>query len=175
MVGGNLQATWNSGSLRAWFNAKADFIIAWKPYYYDISIYVDMGVSYTYHVFGTHHITVELGANLHIWGPEFTGIAHIHLWIISFDVRFGNSAAQAPTPIDWKTFKNSFLPADSDICSIAVKEGLVRKVNQDDKLDLGIINPKDFCLVTNSVIPDQKSCLSTIRKLSHFRYRNRWS
>ncbi|HAT12815.1 MAG TPA: hypothetical protein DCS91_03735 [Microcoleaceae bacterium UBA11344] len=157
MVGGNLQATWNSGSLRAWFNAKADFIIAWKPYYYDISIYVDMGVSYTYHVFGTHHITVELGANLHIWGPEFTGIAHIHLWIISFDVRFGNSAAQAPTPIDWKTFKNSFLPADSDICSIAVKEGLVRKVNQDDKLDLGIINPKDFCLVTNSVIPAKKA------------------
>ncbi|PAX59976.1 hypothetical protein CK510_04265 [Brunnivagina elsteri CCALA 953] len=153
MVGANLQATWNSGPLKAWFNAKADFIIAWKPYYYDISIYVNMGVSYTFHLFGTHHITVELGADLHIWGPEFTGIAHIHLWIVSFDVRFGNSAAQAPTPIDWKTFKNSFLPADSDICSIAVKEGLVRKVNQDDKLDLGIINPKNFCLVTNSVIP----------------------
>jgi hypothetical protein len=153
MAGGHLQATWNSGPLSAWFNAGADFLMSWKPYHYDISIYVDMGVSYTFHFFGTHHITVQLGADLHIWGPEFTGIAHIHLWIISFDVSFGSSASQAPTAIDWNEFKTSFLPAADAICTIAVKEGLVRKVNQDDKTDLGIINPKDLCLVTNSVIP----------------------
>lgn len=153
MAGGHLQATWNSGPLSAWFNAGADFLMSWKPYHYDISIYVDMGVSYTFHFFGTHHITVQLGADLHIWGPEFTGIAHIHLWIISFDVRFGSSASQSPKAIDWNEFKTSFLPAADAICSITVQEGLVRKVNQDDKTDLGIINPKDFCLVTNSVIP----------------------
>jgi hypothetical protein len=153
MAGGHLQATWNSGPLSAWFNAGADFLMSWKPYHYDISIYVDMGVSYTFHFFGTHHITVQLGADLHIWGPEFTGTAHIHLWIISFDVSFGSSASQAPTAIDWNEFKTSFLPAADAICTIAVKEGLVRKVNQDDKTDLGIINPKDLCLVTNSVIP----------------------
>lgn len=153
MAGGHLQATWNSGPLSAWFNAGADFLMSWKPYHYDISIYIDMGVSYTFHFFGTHHITVQLGADLHIWGPEFTGIAHIHLWIISFDVSFGSSASQAPTAIDWNEFKTSFLPAADAICTIAVKEGLVRKVNQDDKTDLGIINPKDLCLVTNSVIP----------------------
>ncbi len=153
MAGGHLQTTWNSGSLSAWFNAGADFLMSWKPYHYDISIYVDMGVSYTFQFFGTQHITVELGANLHIWGPEFTGIAQIHLWIISFDVRFGSSASQAPTAINWNEFKNSFLPANDAICSIAVKDGLVRKVNQDDKTDLGVINPKNFCLVTNSIIP----------------------
>lgn len=153
MAGGHLQATWNSGPLSAWFNAGADFLMSWKPYHYDISIYIDMGVSYTFHFFGTHHITVQLGADLHIWGPEFTGIAHIHLWIISFDVSFGSSASQAPKAIDWNEFKTSFLPAADAICSITVQEGLVRKVNQDDKTDLGIINPKDFCLVTNSVIP----------------------
>ncbi|MCZ8049973.1 MULTISPECIES: DUF6603 domain-containing protein [unclassified Microcystis] len=157
MAGGHLQATWNSGPLSAWFNAGADFLMSWKPYHYDISIYVDMGVSYTFHFFGTHHITVQLGADLYIWGPEFTGIAHIHLWIISFDVRFGSSASQAPTAIDWNEFKTSFLPAADAICSITVQEGLVRKVNQDDKTDLGIINPKDFCLVTNSVIPAKKA------------------
>lgn len=157
MAGGHLQATWNSGPLSAWFNAGADFLMSWKPYHYDISIYVDMGVSYTFHFFGTHHITVQLGADLHIWGPEFTGIAHIHLWIISFDVSFGSSASQAPKAIDWNEFKTSFLPAADAICSITVQEGLVRKVNQDDKTDLGIINPKDFCLVTNSVIPAKKA------------------
>jgi hypothetical protein len=153
MAGGHLQATWNSGPLSAWFNAGADFLMSWKPYHYDISIYIDMGVSYTFQFFGTQHITVQLGADLHIWGPEFTSIAHIHLWIISFDVSFGSSASQAPTAIDWNEFKTSFLPAADAICTIAVKEGLVRKVNQDDKTDLGNINPKDFCLVTNSVIP----------------------
>lgn len=152
MAGGHLQATWNSGSLSAWFNAGADFLMSWKPYHYDISIYVDMGVSYTFHFFGTHHITVELGANLHIWGPEFSGLAQIHLWIVSFDVRFGSSASQAATPIKWDQFKASFLPANDAICSLAVKEGLVKK-NEKDKLDLGTINPKDFCLVTNSIIP----------------------
>ncbi|NEP52468.1 MAG: hypothetical protein F6K65_28185, partial [Moorea sp. SIO3C2] len=153
MAGGHLQATWESGRLKAWFKAGADFLIAWKPYHYDASIYVDMGVSYTYHFFGTHHITVDVGADLHIWGPEFTGKAHIHLWIVSFTVSFGASASQTPIAIDWTTFKRSFLPADSDICSISVKDGLVRKVNQEDKSDLGVINPKHFCLVTNSVIP----------------------
>ncbi|MBD2289267.1 hypothetical protein H6F92_10870 [Microcystis wesenbergii FACHB-1317] len=153
MAGGHLQATWNSGPLSAWFNAGADFLMSWKPYHYGIPIYVDMGVSYTFQSFGTQHITVQLGADLHIWGPEFTGIAHIHLWIISFDVRFGSSASQEPTAIKWEEFKPSFLPANDAICSIAVKDGLVRKVNEDDKTDLGIINPNDFCLVTNSVIP----------------------
>ena len=154
MAGGHLQATWHSGHLRAWFNAGADFIIAWKPYHYDASIYVDMGVSYTFHVlFATVHISVDVGADLHIWGPEFTGKAHIHLWIVSFTVRFGASASQTPQPIDWHTFKSSFLPADSEICSIVVKDGLVRKVDRDDKSDLGVINPKHLCLVTNSVIP----------------------
>ena len=154
MAGGHLEATWHSGNLRAWFKAGADFLIAWKPYHYDASIYVDMGVSYTFHVlFATIHISVDVGADLHIWGPEFTGKAHIHLSVVSFTVSFGAGAAQTPQPIDWNTFKSSFLPADSDICSIAVKDGLVRKVNPDDKSDLGVINPKYLCLVTNSVIP----------------------
>ncbi|WP_424094384.1 DUF6603 domain-containing protein [Moorena producens] len=153
MAGGHLQATWHSGHLKAWFKAGADFLIAWKPYHYDASIYVDMGVSYTYHFFGTHHITVDVGADLHIWGPEFTGKAHIHLWCVSFTVSFGAGASQTPQPIDWDKFKSSFLPADSDICSVAVKDGLVIKINQDDKSDLGVINPKHLCLVTNSVIP----------------------
>jgi hypothetical protein len=97
MAGGHLQATWNSGHLSAWFNAGADFLMSWKPYHYDISIYVDMGVSYTFHFFGTHHITVELGADLHICERNLQ-YCPFHLWIISFDVRFGSSGSQAPKP-----------------------------------------------------------------------------
>jgi hypothetical protein len=148
MAGGSLQATWESGSLKAWFNAGANFIIAWKPYHYDATMYVDIGVSYTYHFFGTHHLNVNVGADLHLWGPEFSGKAHIKLSVISFDVKFGSNSSQTARPIDWPTFKKSFLPADSQVCSLAVRDGLAK-----DSPDGWVVNPKEFTLVSNSVIP----------------------
>lgn len=150
MAGGFLQAVWEDGDLSAWFNIGADFLISWKPYHYDARVYVDMGVSYTFNFFGRHTISVDIGADLHIWGPEFAGNAHIHLWIVSFDVSFGGSTP-ALQPIDWQTFRASFLPQDKDICGITVKDGLVK--GSKDKNDMGVINPKHLSLVTNSVIP----------------------
>lgn len=152
MAGGHLKALWDSGDLKAWFMLGADFLISWKPYHYDAEIYIDMGVSYTFSFFGRHTIKVELGADLHIWGPDFSGKARIHLWIISFDVTFGAGASQTPQPIEWEEFKTSFLPQPDDICSIAVQDGLIRK-STDEVKDLGVVNPKELVLITNSVIP----------------------
>jgi len=152
MAGGSLQATWESGSLKAWFNAGANFIIAWKPYHYDATMYVDIGVSYTYHFFGTHHLKVNVGADLHLWGPEFSGKAHIKLSVISFDIKFGSHASKTAKPIDWPTFKASFLPADSQVCSLAVKDGLAK-----DSGAGWVVNPKTFTLVSNSVIPSTEA------------------
>ncbi|RTQ50298.1 hypothetical protein EJV47_11785 [Hymenobacter gummosus] len=152
MAGTHLSAVWEDGSLRAWFNAGADFIIAWKPYHYDASMYVDMGVSYTYHFFGTHHISVDVGADLHIWGPEFAGKAHVHLWIVTFDVRFGSSSSQQPSPISWPEFSQSFLPDHNTVCSLAVQRGLVKK--DGDGADAHpVVNPKDMVLGFNSLVP----------------------
>jgi hypothetical protein len=152
MAGGSLQATWESGSIKAWFSVGANFIIAWKPYHYDATMSVDVGVSYTYHFFGTHHLKVHVGADLHIWGPEFSGKAHIKLSVISFDIKFGSHSSKSAKPIDWPTFKASFLPADSQVCSLAVKDGLAKDS------DAGwIINPKAFTLVSNSVIPSTEA------------------
>jgi uncharacterized protein DUF6603 len=156
MAGGHLQATWESGSLKAWFNAGADFIIAWKPYHYDAMMYVDIGVSYTFHFFGTHHLNVDVGADLHLWGPEFAGKAHIKLSIISFDVTFGSDSSPQPNPIDWTTFRASFLPQDDQICGIAIKDGLTK-----DSTDGWIINPKSFTLTTNAVIPSKEADLES--------------
>jgi hypothetical protein len=158
MAGGYLQANWNSGNLTAYFNAGADFTIAWQPYHYDAHVYANMAVSYTFDFFGTHTINVDVGADLHIWGPEFSGLAHIHLSIISFDLGFGDRSNQSPQPIDWTTFKTSFLPADANICSVAVKDGLLKKVSS-AATDLGVINPKYLSLVTNSAIPCKQAYL----------------
>jgi hypothetical protein len=157
MAGGHLEALYHRGHLKAWFKAGADFLIAWKPYHYDAKMYVEIGASYTYHFFGTHHITADLGADLHLWGPEFGGHATIHIWVVSVGVDFGDQSSQRPQPIDWENFKESFLPKDNEICSITVKDGLVTK--GDDTSDLGVINPKHFSLVTNSVIPSNKAQL----------------
>lgn len=156
MAGLQVQANWNSGNLQAWFNVAVDFIIAWKPFHYDATAHADLGVSYTFDFFGTHHLTFDVGADLHIWGPEFSGQAHINLDIISFDVSFGVSSAQAHLPIDWPTFKQSFLPSDAAICGISVTNGLIGKQSQDAS-DLGVINPKYFVLTTNSLIPSSRA------------------
>ncbi|GJM33965.1 MAG: hypothetical protein DHS20C18_29660 [Saprospiraceae bacterium] len=160
MAGGRLEALWVDGNLRAWFIAGADFLIAWKPYHYDAHVYVDMGVSYTFHFFGTHTISVGLGADLHIWGPDFSGKAHIKLWIITFDVTFGAGASNTPQPIDWNTFRASFLPAsDQDIVSISVISGIKQQPEANSGVDW-IIDTKNFEFETNSVIPIKQGPLA---------------
>ncbi|MFN0086709.1 MAG: DUF6603 domain-containing protein [Blastocatellia bacterium] len=153
MAGGGLQALWDSGALKAWFLIGADFLIAWKPYHYDARVYLDIGISFTFNLFGTHTITLELGADLHIWGPDFSGVAKLYILIFTVTINFGADASPKPMPIDWPTFRGSFLPADdTKFCSVMVSSGLVKK-STDDNDDLGIIDPKHFTLVTSSPAP----------------------
>lgn len=160
MAGGRLEALWVDDNLKAWFIIGADFIIAWKPYHYDARMYVDMGVSYTFSFFGTHTVSVDVGADLHIWGPDFSGTAHVKLWIITFDVAFGAGAVQAPKPIDWNTFRTSFLPAsDQDIVSISLVNGIKTQTETGSGIDW-IIDVKNFEFETNSLIPIKRSISS---------------
>jgi len=161
MAGGHLELTYQSGDFKAWLKAGADFLIAWKPYHYDARIYVTIGASYTFNLSllfttVTKTITAEVGADLHLWGPDFGGTATIHIWVVQINIDFGSRSSQQPNPIDWESFKASFLPKDEEVCSIAVQDGLVRKIGN-DKSDLGVINPKRFSLVTNSAIPSKQA------------------
>lgn len=149
MAGGRLEARYESGKAKAWFIAQADFLISWKPYHYDISIYVEVCASYG--ILGP----ITVGASLRIWGPEFGGTATIKLgWLLpSFTIEFGDQSSRYPEPIDWETFKASFLPSDKEICSICITDGLSRQIKEDKQEPLFVVNPKQFSLVTNSVIP----------------------
>jgi hypothetical protein len=154
MAGGHLQANWESGNLRAWFVAGADFLLAWKPFHYDLELYVGMGVSYTFKFLGTQTLNVDLGANLHLWGPPFSGTATVHWSIISFTVNFGDGAPQHLEKLDWGTFKTSFLPKPEQICSIAVQQGLIRHMPAEEKKpERWIVNPKEMVLAINSAVP----------------------
>ena len=163
MAGVLVDATWDGGDLQAWFHAGADFIVAWKPYHYDAHAFATLRVSYRFELFGTHEIRVDASADLHLWGPEFSGRATIKVSVIEFDITFGAPAVTAPDPIGWAEFRTSFLPqSDRDdtiqCCSVAVTDGLVRAA--DPGTDgtgappgLGVVNPKRFALTAGSRSP----------------------
>jgi len=153
MVGGRLEAVFQSGSLKASFTLTADFLICWKPYHYDAQVSLDISVEYTFNFFGTHHINANLNAQLHIWGPEFAGHAHVHLVCVTFDIDFGAATTPKLEPITWDAFRQSFLPGDSSkLATTSVMDGLLRK----DQLGAGeqyVINARDFRLGVDLVVP----------------------
>lgn len=163
MAGGSLEAVWQDGDLQAWFKTTADFLLSWKPYHYEASVSVDIGGSLTVHAFGTHYITVHLHADLSVWGPKFSGVAHFQIIGIHFSISFGDKKS-VPPAIEWPAFRQSFLP--QTIYGITVQSGLVKSLKGyelDDKGELvqkagstavhWLLDPKDLALTINSVIP----------------------
>jgi hypothetical protein len=175
MAGGRLDAVYENGNLKAWFIAYADFLISWKPFHYDISIGASLGASYRVHCFLCHHtFSIELSARLHLYGPDFSGEVHIHWFIISFTISFGNAGSAEPAPLNWDEFSRSFLPqperkqtanlrmmvADAPpqpmVCDIKVSNGLVKEIKTDGQPPKWVINAQNLCIVTHSVIPSTK-------------------
>jgi hypothetical protein len=151
MAGGSLSATWEDGSLRAWFDTALDFLIAWQPYHYEAAFRLGVGASYTFStIFGTHTITAHVGTDVRFWGPEFGGTATIDLDIISFTIRFGSTGGTSPDPVKWSAFRAAQLPPAAKITTIALRGGAV---HSGDGTDLGVINPRELELVTDAVIP----------------------
>lgn len=148
MAGGHLEALYEEGHLRAWFKAGADFIISWQPYFYDAHLYLDLGASYTYHFFGTHHITIDIGADIHLWGPKFAGKARLHIWVVSVSVKFGPQGNTSARPIDWDAFKSKCIPSPEKIISAVIVEG---KHNEDNNVP--IVNPTELQIKVSSEIP----------------------
>jgi hypothetical protein len=128
MGGGLLAATFAAGGLRAWYKAQADFLMFWRPFWYDFDVSEDIGVSYTGSIgFVSGTFTVELGAAVHLWGPPLRGIAHVNWWVISFDIPInggGTPQAGAGTLADWGTFATTSLPAAGSVCTPRPAGGL---------------------------------------------------
>lgn len=161
MAGGLLEASYKSGNLKAWFKAWAHFLIAWKPFAYAIGFGINIGVSYRLRVnllFGTITKTfnVELGAEVEVWGPKFSGIATIKWWVIDFDVRFGANVDKVKKDaISWTLFRQEFLPENAnDILSSHVISGTLVDEKADD--DTGQVSPwvlePEFIFGTSTVL-----------------------
>lgn len=166
MAGGYLKAVYESGCLKAWITVTADFLVEYKPFHYDAEMSVEIGAQVTIHFFGTHHMSVTLGANLHIWGPSFAGRASFDIWVASFAVSFGDSGKKPPR-IPWHQFQGSFLPKDhSKIVGLQAIEGLVEELSHLKMVDFDVaptghaedihwmVNPKEFKFCLTLTAPD---------------------
>lgn len=171
MAGGRLSMTYTMGNLKAYFIAQADFLIGWKPFHYDIHVGVVIGASYHVKLWlVSFSLAVELGADLHIWGPDFTGTARISLWIFSFDINFGASASQEAESLDWDDFCTAFLPKEDRIkkemlesensadsvapLTISLGEGLNGQVMIADR-EIKSVNAGKLEMIVDSVLPIQ--------------------
>jgi hypothetical protein len=115
MGGGRLIAALKNGPIQAWFDAFADFLINYKPFHFTAQSGVSVGVRYDMKKLFIHiHISVEIGAQLYLWGPPFAGRVHVDFWIMSFDIPFGGDLPDDPKVITLKEFYKLVVQATAD-------------------------------------------------------------
>ena len=116
MGGGELDVLFHSGDLRAWLTAQADFLFTWQPFYFIGDVRISIGASYKLDLWFTSiTISVELGAELDIWGPPTGGRVHIDWYIISFSIGFGADEISPWPPASFQRWDQvaAMLPARS--------------------------------------------------------------
>ncbi|MGB3246465.1 MAG: DUF6603 domain-containing protein, partial [Sulfitobacter sp.] len=184
MGGGSLNVVFTSGGLKAWFTAHADLIIYWKPFYFDASIGVSIGASYTFKVFGAKvTLSVSLGADMELWGPPTGGKVHVSWFVISFTVAFGDAKLQRVPAIDWEDFSTT-LPKSGNsstrqmslaqsatgvaedgqkpkVVSINISEGLQKQMIENGE-NVWFIRPDEFIWFTKTTVPATVANLDTI-------------
>ncbi len=147
-----------SGTVRAYLIIGADLIISWEPYFYQADLYLSVGISAVFRgrvrflgfsASRELRFDLSLSAGLRIWGPEFSGIAHVDWSVVSFDVRFGSGSPTTPPPLSWSAFRQAFLPGEDALCTVSIQQGLLRE----DPTGVRVVNPAALVLTTNSVIP----------------------
>jgi hypothetical protein len=148
MAGGKLSAVYQSSSVKVWFIVYADFLLVWKPFYYSIDTGISLGIEID---LGATAIRIHLGAELHLWGPEFAGLVRIDLTVIVITVRFGPDK-QSPEPLKAKEFAESFLPPPPNVIAIQINSGLIREEKKSDTV-LRVVNAHALALTTQSLIP----------------------
>lgn len=123
MLGTQAQAVWKQGRFSATFDLNMDLLAQWKPFYYSFSTQVLAQVAFEANILQVRRrIDLEVGAQLDIWGPSFSGKAAIDVKVFGmqfdFGLTFGASERIAPK-IDWAQFQREFLPAASDTLTMS--------------------------------------------------------
>lgn len=176
MAGGRLEVTFSLSFLTASVVLWADMLIAWAPFQYAIDMgirvkidaHIDMGLF-------TVHFKLEMGAELHIWGPPFAGEAYVDWSIFSFTIPFGSAAKKEAQKLDWPGFKQQFIPTNTNkkiAPEIIISTGIINeyKVNTGTgEVKYLLVNPHQLRInvdvplpVTTVKVPDQAGVVNEI-------------
>src|SRR5579859_974160 len=157
MAGGGLSMVYQSGGIKAWFIAYADFLVQWKPLHYDIAIGISVGVALSLSIGIIRiNLSVELSASVNLYGPPLGGEARISLYIITFTVRFGEDR-QVPPPLLWesgdpeKSFAKSFL-TNPEVNRVLIADGLLDELQHAGQTTR-FVNPHRLALSCRSQVP----------------------
>ncbi|KAM0272282.1 hypothetical protein ACHAQH_008729 [Verticillium albo-atrum] len=91
MGGGSLHVTLTLGALYAYLDVFADFLVNYRPFLYQATGGVMVGVHYTLDLWlVTIPINVDLGAIITLQGPPLSGTVHVEFFVFGFDVKFGS-------------------------------------------------------------------------------------
>lgn len=147
MAGGHLDASYSSGAIAASFHAGVDLLATWQPFSYDARVTVDVAG----HV---GPIRFEVGADVHVWGPPFAGVAEVHLWITSFTVHFGDTDPPGIERVDWAAVAAASLPPAEAVCSVGCVRGLVSQVDATSGYAAEwVVSAHDLVLAVGSRVP----------------------
>lgn len=159
MAGGAMSVVFDSSSLYVSFKFYADFLMQWKPVFYDVHVGVDIHIKITVEVdlevsSVTKTVSLDLQVELHIWGPEFSGKGRISFEVLgvefSMGISFGANSS-SPPPLSWDEFKQSFLPPQlSDKLSLTVSRGLLE---MEKETNIYVIDSRKLELRFESGIP----------------------
>ena len=114
MGGGGLQFLFQDDHVRASYTAHTDVFVRWHPFYFnaDIGVSIEASIHLDCFFFSINK-TVELGADINIWGPPIGGTVSAHFGPFGFTVSFGADDPGLSQTIPWAQFA-SLLPHTTD-------------------------------------------------------------
>lgn len=167
MAGGRWEVEYNLSFLRASLILWADMIISWAPFYYEINAGIRVRIEARIKIlFVRVYFSLEMGAELHIWGPPFAGEVYVDWTIFSFTIPFGSGKKELPPPLDWNAFTTSFIPAkkpaanqlratakEPEPIETRITGGILRQYKNAAGHTITIVNPYALVLATETLIP----------------------
>jgi len=98
--------------------------VEWEPFSYEATLGVTFALEVRLGRGITHTVAVNVGADLHVWGPPFSGRAQIHVGVMSFTIEFGEKQLEAPA-LDWEQFQERLLGPRETLLRLRVRDGLL--------------------------------------------------
>ena len=88
----------------------ADGIVFFDPFYFQVIAYASISAGVTIDVWiGEITISISIGANIMVEGPEFHGIATFSVGPVELDVEFGERNQPPRPPLAWDAFVRKYL------------------------------------------------------------------